>query len=230
VSSYLDKHIALSQINGTDLKQQQFNTTAKFVESNFSDSPFYRIVKINGTVDLEVRIKDISAVTRSANVSLVQNVLKFMLLKPNTTVNIGDMVELDGHYWMVTDFISDNPLFPKAKIGKCNYVLHLKTGETKTVIGYDNLKRPQYDIQETFVDIQCILQTSVSNAALNQAINLPQGQVHITMQYNDIAKSIKENDDFDLYDRQYKVIGFDFSSIVQGIGCVAIIAERVVNT
>jgi hypothetical protein len=227
--SYLDDFKARVNASGKNLAESQFNTTARFIEANFADSPFYRLVKING-VDMEVQLQDINAITRSANVSLVQNVLKFMILKPNTSVNIGDMVELDGKFWMVTDYVSDNPLFPKAKIGKCNFSLHLKTDETKTLIGYDNFKRPQYDTQPIFTDIQCILQTYVSNISLNNTINLPQGQVLVTIQYNDIAKSIKENDEFDIYNRQYKVVGMDYSNIVQGIGCLAIIAERVVNT
>jgi hypothetical protein len=159
-----------------------------------------------------------------------------MLLKPNTSVNIGDLVEITDdltnkvEFWIVTDSISDNPLFPKVKIEKCNYTLQLKTGETKTLVGHDSLNRPQYSVQPTYTNVQCLLRTSVSNLALNQAINLPQGQVQITIQYNDTAKSIKENDKFDLYDRQFKVIGFDFSNVVQGIGCLVVFAERVVNT
>lgn len=227
--SYLDDFKARMNVSGNTIAQSQFNTTANFINAHFADSPFYRVVKVNG-VDLEVQLQDISSVTRSSNVELVQNVLKFMLLKPNTSVNIGDLVEIEGQFWIVSDFISNNPLFPKAKIEKCNYVLQWKTGETKTLIGHDSLNRPVYNVQPTYTNIQCLLRTSVSNIALNQAINLPQGQVHITMQYNDIAKTIKEDDEFDLYNRQYKVIGFDFSNIVQGVGCLVIFANRVVNT
>lgn len=227
--SYMDDFKARMNQNGNSVAESQFNTTANFINSHFADSPFYKVVKVNGTIDLEVQLQDISSVTRSANVSLVQNTLKFMLLKPNTSVNIGDMVELDSIFWIVSDFISDNTLFPKAKIEKCNFVLPLKTGETKTLVGYDGLKRPVYDIQPTFTNVQCLLRTSVATIGLNQPINLPQGQVSITTQYNDISKSIKEDDNFEIYDRQYKVIGFDFTSIVQGIGCLVIIAKRVVN-
>lgn len=227
--SYYDNFKARMNVSGNTIADSQFNTTANFINTHFAESPFYRVVKVNG-VDLEVQLQDISSVTRSANVELVQNVLKFMLLKPNATVNIGDMVELDNLFWIVSDFISDNTLFPKAKIEKCNFVFHLQTGETKTLVGHDALNRPVYDTQPTYTDVQCLLRTSVSGIGLNQPINLPQGQVHITMQYNDTAKSIKENDEFDLYNRQYKVIGFDFTNIVQGVGCLTIYADRVVNT
>lgn len=226
--SYFDDYQARINASGKNIAESQFNSTAKFIESTFADSPFYRVVKVNG-IDMDVRLQDISSVTRSANVSLVQNTLKFMLLKPNSSVDIGDMVELDEHFWMVSDFISDNTLFPKAKIEKCNFTLQLKTGETKTLVGHDNLKRPVYNVIPVFTNVECLLRTSVSSIGLNQSINLPQGQVTITVQYNDIAKSINENDEFDLYSRQYKIIGFDFSNIVQGVGCLSIIAERVVN-
>jgi hypothetical protein len=228
--SYLDDFKARVNASGKTIAESQFNTTAAFINANFADSPFYRVVKVNGTIDLEVQLQDISSVTRSANVSLVQDVLKFMILKPNTSVNIGDMIELDGQFWMVSDYVSDNYLFPKAKIDKCNFELQLKTGETKTLKGYDNLKRPVYDIKPTYTNIHCILRTTLSSVQLNQAVNIPQGQVYITMQYNDIAKSVKENDEFDLYDRQYKVVGMDFSNIVNGVGCIMLFAERVVNT
>lgn len=227
--SYMDDFIARMNVNGNSIAESQFNTTAAFIESAFSDSTFYKVVQING-VDMGVQLQDISSVTRSANVSLVQNTLKFMMMKPNTSVNIGDMVELDSIFWMVTDFISDNTLFPKAKIEKCNFILPLKTGETKVKVGYGNFNQPKYDIQPTFTNIQCLLRTSVVTIGLNQPINLAKGQVSITLQYNDVAKSINENDEFDLYNKQYKVVGFDYTAIVQGVGCLVIIAERVVNT
>lgn len=233
--SYLDDYLARMNVNGNTIAESQFNTTAQFINAHFAESPLYRVVQINGA-DMGVQLQDISSVTRSATVSLVQNVLKFMLLKPNESVNIGDLVSMENEidqiieYWLVSDFISDNPLYPKAKIERCNYTLQLKTGETKTLVGHDTLNRPVYNTTPIYTNVQCILRNTVSTIGLNQAINLPQGQVLLTVQYNDISRSINENDNLELYGKQYKVVGFDYTSIVQVTGCLMILAERVVNT
>jgi hypothetical protein len=195
----------------------------------------YRVVQVNG-VNLGVQLQDISSVTRSANVSLVQFTLKFMLLKPNTIVNIGDIVAITDEQtqivvnWMVSDFISDNPLFPKAKIEKCNFELQVKTGEEKILCGYDDFKAPVYAITPTYATMQSILRNTISNIALNSEINLPSERMLISVTFNDTSKLIKENDEFDIYGRQYKVIGIDFSNVHSDKGIIILTTERVTNT
>lgn len=227
--SYLDKHLAYLKAEGSSLKDQQFNTTANMINAHFAESPFHKVVQCNG-VDLEIQLQDISVVTRSASVSLVENILKFILLRPNTSINIGDIIVMDNENWMVTDSISNNPLFPKAKIEKCNYTLQVQIGYSETYVGRDSWGKPVYDKTPTLSPSPCILKTTVSTIGLNQPINLPQGQVSLTIRYDDTAKQIKLNDNYDLYNAQYKVVGFDYTNIVNGVGCLAIIAERVVNT
>lgn len=229
MSDYLSNYLSRINASGKNVAESQFNTTANFINDHFTESPFYRVVKLNG-MDFEVQLQDIQIITRSASVALVENLLKFMLLKPNTSANVGDMVEFDDTFWLVTDSVSNNPLFPKVKIEKCNYTLSVKTGETKTLMGHDSLNRPDYKTTPTLVDVQCLLRNTASNISLNQEINLPVGLAYITVPYNDTTKIINENDNFDLYGKQFKVVGFDYTNIVNGIGCLIIVAERVVNT
>jgi hypothetical protein len=232
--SYLDDFNARINVAGNSIANSQFHSTQKFIESNFANSPMYRVVQVNG-VNLEVQLQDISSVTRSANVSLVQFTLKFMLLKPNTSVNIGDIVAIKDEQtqivvnWIVSDFISDNPLFPKAKIEKCNFELQVKTGETKILCGYDDFRAPVYDITPTFATMQSILRNTIGNIALNSEINLPSERMLISITYNDTSKLIKENDTFDMYGREYKVIGIDFSNVHSDKGIITLTTERVVN-
>lgn len=229
MSDYLLNYMSRINASGNTIGESQFNSSASFIESTFADSPFYKVVKCNGQ-DLEIRLMDINSVTRSSAIQLVQYSLKFILLKPNVSLNIGDMIVMEDSTWMVTDYTGENLLYPKAKIEICNYLLKVKTGETKVLVGHDNLKRPQYNITPTYADVNCIIRNSIAGVSLNQNINLPNDNLYISMKYDDNAKLIKENDMFDIYNKQYKVTGTDFTAIHYGKGVITFLTERVVNT
>jgi hypothetical protein len=225
--TYLDDYKARINTSGKNLAESQFNTTARFIEISFADSPFYRVVKVNGTIDLEVQLQDINAITRSADVQLVQNVLKFMLLKPNNTVDIGDLVELDGQFWMVTDFISDNPLFPKAKIGKCNSTYPIKLNKSKVIIGYYDNGKPQWDeVYQINNDDPCIVMSVNGTINTNSQIVTSNVSLSISLQYKE-SDTFAENYEFTMYGNKYKVKNIDYSFVINEKGIIKIIAERV---
>lgn len=228
--SYIDDYMARINATGNTIKDSQFHSTSKFIESTFAESPFYKVVKWNNQ-DLEVRLMDVNSITRSNQLMPVQYGIKFALFKPNVVMNLGELLQIDTDYWMVTDFTSDNTLFPKAKIQICNFNLQVKTGETKTLLGYDDyFKRPVYDEQPTHATMQSILKNTVGNITLNSEVNLPSEKMLITITYNDTSKLIKENDEFDMYGRQYKVVGIDFSNVYSDKGIITLTTERVTNT
>lgn len=231
--SYLDDYMARINATGNTIKDSQFNSTSKFIESTFADSPFYTVAKWNGN-DLEVRLLDVNSITRSNQVMPVQYDIKFALFKPSVVLDLGEIIEITNEdnsvtSWMVVDFTSENKLFPKAKIQICNFELQVKTGETKTLLGQDDFKRPVYDIQPTYVTMQSILKNTIGNIMLNSEINLPSERMLITIKYDDTAKLVKENDTFDIYGREYKVVGVDFSNVFNDKGIITLTTERVVN-
>jgi hypothetical protein len=232
--SYMDDYMARINATGNTIKDSQFHSTSKFLESTFADSPFYKVVKWNGN-DLETRLMDVNSITRSNQMMPVQFDIKFALFKPNVVMDLGEIIEIPNEDqsvytpWMVVDFTSENKLFPKAKIEICNFSLQVKTGETKTLLGYDDFKAPVYDMQPSFTPLQSILKNTIGSISLNSEINLPSERMLITVTYNDISKTIKENDTFDMYGREYKVIGIDFSNVFNGKGIITLTTERVVN-
>jgi hypothetical protein len=227
---YLDKHLAYRDKDGTTLAEQQFNATANNTIASFADSPFYKIAIINGQ-QVGVRLQDITAITRGNTIETLQYSMKYMQLLPNTVINIGDIVQIDDdQFWIVTDSVSDNSLFPKVKIMMCNYLLTVKTGGTKTLKGHDSLNRPVYHIQDITDDVHALVRGYLSGNTLNQPINSPTDRLYITIKYDDTAKAIKDNDILNLYDNDYKVIGIDFSNVVNTVGCISIMADRVTST
>jgi hypothetical protein len=130
---------------------------------------------------------------------------------------------------MVVDFTSENKLFPKAKIEICNFELQVKTGETKTFLGNDKFGAPVYKTDPSYTPLHSILKNTIGSIALNSEVNLPSERMLITVTYDDVSKTIKENDTFDMYGREYKVIGIDFSNVFYGKGIITLTTERVVN-
>lgn len=229
--SYLDKHLSLMNAEGDSVAEQQFNTTASFIEANFADSPFYRVATLMDGTEIDVRIEDITAITRANTIESLQFTMKYMHLKPNNTINIGEIVKIDNTFWIVTDFRSDNPLFPKAKINMCNYELSVPTGVTKIDTGQkDSLGRPVYKTENTYSYPHCFVRSYLANGGLNQAINLPSDTMYITLKYDDVSKNIKEDDIFTLYERTYKVVSIDFSNVIHDIGCISLMVIRTTNT
>lgn len=226
---YLDDFLSRVNVTGNKIKDSQFHSTSKFIESTFADSPFYTVAKWNGS-DLELRLMDVNSITRSNQMMPVQYDIKFALFKPNVVMDLGEIIVIEDTSWMVVDFTSENKLFPKAKIQICNFELQVKTGETKTLLGFDDFKRPVYNIQPTYTNIQAILKNVIGNVLLNSEINLPSERMFITIKYDDTAKLIKENDTFDMYGREYKVVGIDFSNVFNNKGIITLATERVVNT
>lgn len=232
---YLDDFNARINATGKSIGESQFHSTQRFIESTFADSPFYHVAKWNGE-DLEVQLSDVNSITRSNQIMPVQFGIKFCRFLPNIVLDLGEIIGIPNDnqstytYWMVVDFTSENKLFPKAKIEICNFELQVKTGEEKILCGYDDFKAPVYDIIPTYVPMQSILKNTIGNITLNSEINLPSERMLITITYNDTSKLIKENDEFDMYGRQYKVVGIDFSNVYSDKGIITLTTERVTNT
>lgn len=232
MSDYLNDYKARMNALGNTISEQQFNSTAYFIESKFKDSPFYRVATIISTEEeIEVRLEDITAITRANTIETLQMTMKYINLKPNNTINIGEVLKIDDFYWIITDFRSDNPLFPKAKIFMCNYELSVPTGTTKIDTGQkDSLGRPVYKTENTYSYPHCFVRSYLANGGLNQAINLPSDTMYITLKYDDVSKNIKEDDIFTLYERTYKVVSIDFSNVIHDIGCISLMVIRTTNT
>lgn len=231
MNDFLSDYKARMSANGTTIGEQQFNNTAYFIEQSFANSPFYRVAIIESSkTQLEIRIQDMSIVTRSNTIETVQFTMKFAFLKPNNKLNLGEIIFFDDLYWIVTDFNSDNPLYPKAKLFMCNYTLPVVTGTTKVKTGTDSLGRPVYSTQNAYSYLHCFVRSYMTNSGLNQAINLPSDTMYITLKYDDISKLIKEDDQFVIYDRTYKVTSIDFSNTLDKIGLISLMVARVTNT
>lgn len=228
MSSYLDKHRAYMNTYGNSVAEQRSNSTMNFISSKFQDSPFYKVVQING-VDKGVRIEDMTSIVRSNNFNDILFDNKYMFLQPNDTCNMGDYVLFDSVNWMVTDYNAHDPIYPKAKIERCNNSIIVVTGNTEVVTGYDTMGRPIMSGNELTDTLPCIVKDHNGNGRFNNDISAPSDRIGITVQYNSTGKEIGEDDEYTFYNRTYKVVSIDFSKVYNDVGFISLNAIRVVT-
>lgn len=230
--SYLDKHKAYMNVNGNSISDQRVNETANFINSSFTDDNNYKSVTIDGVTNIDVRIEDMTAIIRSNNFITILDSNKYMLLRPfeGDKCFLGSIVEFENVTWMVTDYNTNDVLFPKGKIERCNSTITVITGETKTKIGNDpNTGRPVYNTTDTSVTIPCIASTHIANGNFNSEVNLANDRMLVTVKYDSTSKVIKENDVYTLFDRSFRVTSIDFTSVNGGKGFISLNCIRVVN-
>lgn len=223
--SYLDDYQARLNVTGNSIAQAQINATELSINAAFNDSPWYKLVKVDG-VEKDAQIQDMQSVVRSNTLMTILETNKFLLLKYGESANLGSIVEFDNYTYIVTDMIIDNPIFPKGKIEQCNTTIDIVTSSTTTSNGTDSLGRPIPTTTNVTTTLPCLFVGGLSSVTLNKELNQPVDRVKITVQYNDTSKLIKENDVYTFYDNTYKVKSIDYTNIYNGVGMISLIADR----
>jgi hypothetical protein len=223
--SYLDDYQARINVTGNSIAQAQINATELSIDAAFNDSPWYKLVKVDG-VEKDAQIQDMQSVVRSNTLMTILETNKFLLLKYGESANLGSIVEYDNYTYIVTDFIVDNPLFPKGKIEQCNTTIDVITSSTTTSSGTDSLGRPIPTITNVKTTLPCLFVGGLSSVNLTKELNQPVDRVKFTVQYNDTSKLIKESDVYTFYGNTYKVKSIDYTNIYNGVGMISVIADR----
>jgi hypothetical protein len=223
--SYLDDYIVRINVTGNSIAEAQTNATVLSINAAFNDSPWYKLVTIDG-VEKDAQIQDMQSVVRSNTLMTILTTNKFILLKPYESANLGSIVEYDNYTYIVTDFIVDNPLFPKGKIEQCNTTIDIITSTTETVTGTDSMGRPIVEKTPVPTTLPCLFVGNLTSSSMNNEINQPRDTVKFTVQYNNTSKLIKEGDNYTFYDRSYKVKSIDHTNIYNGVGLIQVLADR----
>lgn len=108
--SYFDNYKKRLLASGNNELDAMVNNSTAYINKVFSNSPYYKNVLLNGTTNLEVRML-------AGDTYFDKNIL----LKPNTTVKIGDYIKDGSDTYLVIDFI--NKLLPRAKLKMCTHKL-----------------------------------------------------------------------------------------------------------
>lgn len=158
------------------------NSTFELVNREFSNSPTFNVVKVNG-VDTDARILDGKT-----------GLLKNMLLRPRAKVNVGDYVEYASALWLVFDF-NGEAISPKATLQACNEIMKWKD-KNGNIIQYPTLATAT---RNTKFDI----------ASDKMQVEMLQAGVYAYLPYNESTKEIRTSQRFIFGDRVYEISGTD---------------------
>lgn len=150
-----------------------------------------------------------------------------------TKLNIherGSIVNWKNQKWIVSTRPESNGVYIKSEMKLCNTFITL-TGKTEQIlIGTD--PRTGKPIYKTIVTeptkIPCVAEKTIYRNATDDAINLPDGQLLITIPYMKHS-DLTYNKEMIIYDEPYKIINMDDTQSIDGIGIRKITLERVVN-
>ncbi|MED4883906.1 hypothetical protein [Bacillus smithii] len=214
--NYIDRYIKRLEERGTTLPEALINTNKNIVDKNFSTSPSYTSILLNGV--------DSDAIVNKSD----KYDEKVILFRPNTIVFLGDEITIGNKTYLLTEVFED-VIYVKG-IGKlCNSTFRVRSGKKRTIIGQNELGRPEYD--DTYeIDklVPCIVKDRYFYTNMDEQLPLPEGRLIISMQYQ-VADNLKIDSLFEMYNETYKITDINYTSVIEGKGIMQIIAERKVD-
>ncbi|MEK5036302.1 hypothetical protein MKY96_33155 [Paenibacillus sp. FSL R7-0302] len=169
-----------------------FNHTMQIADRKFMNSPNARKVKING-IETDVRVLD-------GDTSQEKN----LLLRPNTTADIGSLIELkDSEYWLAFDILGEE-ISPKLSIQSCNDYLRWIDANGllhEHIVRAAATRSTKYDIQTDKMQVEMLV-----------------GGIYAYVQANEETKTITSSQRFILGGSVYEVAGVDDVSNVNQYG------------
>lgn len=222
--SYLDLYKKVLLNEGQNISDATINTMINQFNDSFHDQPNYKIIKLDG-IDTEVLISKLNEVSYTERLNNLNKTDIVFIFRPNTNVSLGSIVEWNNYTWLIIDTNWDN-LIPKAEAIICNKILDIVVGETKTLQGYDSMHRPVYNIIPVKYTVPCVARNLLSSTALGDAINVPNGSLHIQCKYV-VNHPIKENQEFEMLGVKYKITAIGTNKVYNDVGILSILAQRI---
>ncbi len=208
----------ISKSNLTE-KQRTVNEMQNDIINDFLSSPSYESIKINSfTTSIDSHIIEYSRTQKYDD-------LKTILIKPGSTISAGDDILWGTEHWLCLS--ADNPggVYWKGTMQRCNSTLTLVTSTVETITGYGTSGRPIITKTNTTTTWNCIVETKVFSADMNSQINLPKGEIKVTIPYSAL---VLEGMEFSMWGNDYKITGLDLSKVISSVGVLSISAEKVV--
>jgi len=202
-------------VNGNTSNESTTNSTIDKINRYFADTPAYNIVDIN---EEQVEVRLLSG-SDSEN--------KEILFRPGTIYPRGSIVEMNQNEtiqnWLITDSLYD-VISPKAEIRLCNSIIPIPTGEFTIVEtgGTDFRGIPITKEVPEIISTPCIIESKIrQNNSSEQAINLPEGWIHVTL--NHVEKEFVDiGYEFEMLNSVYQVKDIDYSKSANGEGIITL--------
>jgi len=191
-------------------------------ENYLNNSPNAFDVLINGLNEVRISIQDHSDTDKKDD-------FKILLSRTEDNINAGDFFNWRNNNWLIiTKQYKTIETCDKFIISICNNTISFPSTITKTKVGTDSLGRPIYESVEGTLDtFNCVASTKQYSFDDNRNVNLPYNNLSVTMSYS-TNENIKEGKTFNMYGLDYKIIGIDYSKVLNNVGIIQLLADRVI--
>lgn len=203
--------------NGSSFQENILDSTKKQQIQLMMNSPTLSYVKLNNETE--------------DTPSIVSNVETFIkrrfLFLPDTEVNVGDFIVHKEYTYLATD-ATKIEIYPELFGELCDEKFKIVLGKTRTIVDYDDFKRPIYDYVEDFIEVPCVTNTKIYSALSNSPIPLPAGAMIVKIPYS-VDYKISINHRVKMKDAEYKVTDVKYDNVINEIGFIEINMQREVN-
>ena len=215
--SYLDAYRERVSPNGASMKDAIQNTSKRQAINYIMDSPTLTHIRLNYNVD--------STPVIASDKEMFHK--RTYLFLPDTKVNVGDYIhQTDNTTYLAVDQKKDD-IYPQLIAELCNETFLFVTEGVRTIIGYDDFKRPIYrQVGAKMLNIPCVMTTKVPSMIDNSAIPLPEGAMIVKIPY--VVDQIPPvNYVFKYQDKlNYKVTNISYENVINGVGYVEMRLQR----
>ncbi|MBU9720540.1 MULTISPECIES: Ig domain-containing protein [Bacillaceae] len=141
------------------------------------------------------------------------------------TIKRGDLVTYnDKPFMVITETEAKRNVTYKSIMRHCNYTIEIPGGTELVYIGDDWRGFPIYEERVTeWIDFPVIADNRKFDITGNEAINIPENQVIITVQNNEDTRDFSINDTFNVMGSEWNIIDVDKTKV----GLLIWTAERI---
>lgn len=162
--------------------------------------------------------------------------LIWLISKSIYTPSFGDFIEYQGNFYLNVFLPEERETYWSSKARLCNSTYPIKSNKTRVLKVdtqgnpvLDKFGDPVYIVNEgTITNIPCIVESSIIAADENKQLPLPQGQLRVTLQYQNV-EDIQVNKTFTMYNNTYMIRYVDYTKVINDKGIITLSVEQVTS-
>ncbi len=175
------------KIDGNTFKERQVNTVVNAINNDFTSSPSYFEVSINGNTTLT----GVQIVDNSSNESNKIDYIRKIIMKPSDSISVGDIVDWNSKKWLVISAEQFSDIYWYGMIQECNNTL-------------------KYYKNSVLFTVPCVIESQTRLYSLgqdsNKYISTVSDEIIVYIPNNTDTENIKVDDVFKIGRRNYKVL------------------------
>ena len=173
------------KIDGINIRESQINLIKEAIVDNFEDSLSYRSAYVNNSDNpIEIQV-----------INNKNSYIKTILMYPEYSINVGDILEFDNLKWICVEVDKTNPVQEIGIVNQAKHILNLNQSH----ISYN---------------IPCIVEEAYQLGDTdNKYLTEPSTNIIVRIPNNEITQKIKRADIYKIGKQNYRVV--DINDIVQ---------------